>query len=463
MDDPSTATDSGDPVLEDKEILCGPLLNYRRMEGTRWHGSVLIVTGGSGKPRSPAPTLTLARADSPGWEDGKAIAGEVSTNSAADGPDDRDSLTSREEKACRCGGEIQGVCLYSDVRCSFWAFDLVVDMEATETQWEYTFPGMRFASKTKPRRNSFFVPSTAESFRILFYSCNDFGDGFSESDRSRPALWADVLRRHSLKPWNVMIGGGDQIYNDGVVVDGPLRPWTDIRDPNKRRDHPFPEQLRQDCDEYYWKNYIRWYSTEPFASVNGRIPQLNIWDDHDIIDGYGSYVDEFMKCDVFMGIGAIAYKYYLLFQHHLQPPPSPTHHITHGAGMHPRQDTNMALRRTDPSYILGPRPGPYILERSHSIFARLGARIGFLGIDARTERTRHQVNYPETYDAIFSRLEQELQSAKSSGQAYKHLILLLGIPVAYPVRNLLSKEPDPEPGSQGHSALPSGRPYSGAL
>jgi hypothetical protein len=41
-----------------------------------------------------------------------------------------------------------------------------------------------------------------------------------------------------------------------------------------------------------------------------------------IIDGFGSYVDEFMQCDVFRGIGGVAQKYYLLFQHHLAPPMS---------------------------------------------------------------------------------------------------------------------------------------------
>lgn len=41
-----------------------------------------------------------------------------------------------------------------------------------------------------------------------------------------------------------------------------------------------------------------------------------------IIDGFGSYVNEFMKCDVFRGIGGTAHKYYMLFQHHLPPPPS---------------------------------------------------------------------------------------------------------------------------------------------
>jgi len=78
------------------------------------------------------------------------------------------------------------------------------------------------------------------------------------------------------------IGGGDQIYNDGIRVDGPLRPWTDIKNPRRRTKFAFPETLRRDCDDYYLKNYIRWYNTEPFASANGQIAQLNIWDDHDV-------------------------------------------------------------------------------------------------------------------------------------------------------------------------------------
>jgi hypothetical protein len=57
------------------------------------------------------------------------------------------------------------------------------------------------------------------------------------------------------------IGGGDQIYNDGIRVTGPLAPWSNIHNPKKRKDHPFPESLRLDCDDYYLKNYIRWYVT----------------------------------------------------------------------------------------------------------------------------------------------------------------------------------------------------------
>jgi phosphodiesterase/alkaline phosphatase D-like protein len=104
------------------------------------------------------------------------------------------------------------------------------------------------------------------------------------------------------------IGGGDQIYNDGVRVDGPLQEWTSIANPKKRRDFLFGAVLRQKCDDYYFDNYVRWYGTEPFKGANGTIPQLNIWDDHDIIDGFGSYTDHFMRCAVFRGIGGVAHK-----------------------------------------------------------------------------------------------------------------------------------------------------------
>ena len=60
---------------------------------------------------------------------------------------------------------------------------------------------------------------------------------------------------------------------------------------------------------YYYENYAKWYALEPFATANGQIAQLNIWDDHDIIDGFGSYTDHFMRCAVFRGIGGVAHKY----------------------------------------------------------------------------------------------------------------------------------------------------------
>ncbi|KAL5117901.1 hypothetical protein ACEQ8H_004219 [Pleosporales sp. CAS-2024a] len=402
------------------DVIAGPLLNYRRTSNQQtgqpvWHGSVLIVT----TPGQQNPQLVLSPAG----------AVDASMGNAA---------FSVEARA------FHGQKLYEDPKRAFWRFLIDAPFQQFESRWQYDIQQLVYVDRKKLEKPQVFViPAASQSMRIMFHSCNGFSVGTDVDAWSGPALWNDVLRMHQQKPFHVMIGGGDQIYNDGVRVDGPLKPWTDISNPHKRRDYPFGEHMRTDCDEYYFNNYVRWYGQPPFSTANGQIPQVNIWDDHDIIDGFGSYTDHFMKCAVFRGIGGVAHKYYLLFQHHLAPPkstfttdaPKTTDVTAHSAnGTTPAdpaqlQDTFVMTDDVgDPSYIMGHKPGPYVEERSRNIYCQLGARIAFAGIDARTERTRHQINYPETYQALFNRLDQEF----SANKELKHLILLLGVPIAYP-------------------------------
>ncbi|KAK3202889.1 hypothetical protein GRF29_154g1110013 [Pseudopithomyces chartarum] len=409
------------------EVKCGPLLNYRRMSkdsgATLWHGSVLVVT----RPGQKPPQLTLSPA------------GAVNV-----GP-------SQEKASFSVGSNtFQADKLYEDIDKAFWRFLIHLPFQEFEARWQYEVEGLTYTDETKQRKPQVFVvPSVAQSMRILFHSCNGFSVGTDVDAWSGPALWNDVLRMHAQKPFHVMLGGGDQIYNDGVRVDGPLKPWTAISNPHKRREFPFDEKMRDDCDEYYFNNYVRWYGHAPFSTANGQIPQVNIWDDHDIIDGFGSYTDRFMRCAVFRGIGGVAHKYYMLFQHHMAPPkstfttdaPQTTNVGPEGIEVDPAQ-----LKKTfvmtddveDPSYLIGKNPGPYVEERSRSIITQLGARIAFCGIDARMERTRHQINYPETYTMIFDRLNQQF----AANPELKHLVLLLGVPIAYPrlqwLENILS-------------------------
>ena len=235
----SGAAEIDSAPTDGKHIICGPLLNYRRMEDNSWIGSVLVVVKGGGKTQPFVPSLELRRV-------GAVSAGQAAAERTDDG------------ERQRLSPPVRGICLYSDPRNTFWRFDLFVPLEPTETEWEYTLPDLRFGHKAKPQRNSFFVPAVTESMRIMFHSCNGFSVGTDVDAWSGPVLWKDVLRRHREAPFHVMIGGGDQIYNDGIRVDGPLRSWTEIANPKKRRDYPFPEALRTECDEYYRKNYIRW-------------------------------------------------------------------------------------------------------------------------------------------------------------------------------------------------------------
>jgi hypothetical protein len=391
------------------EVICGPLLNYRHMSGENtdnpiWHGSVLVVCTAGNIPE------------------------KLSVQNGGAGQ------TGRPQ-------QVQGMKLYEDEKGAFWQFSIEVPFLDEESVWHYSIPGMRTKDgKNMDRQTRFFVPSKQESMRIMFHSCNGFSVGTDEEAWSGPALWNDVLRMHEQQPFHVMIGGGDQIYNDSVRVSGPLAPWTAIGNPEKRRHFPFGEDMRHQCDVFYFDNYVKWYGMAPFSNANCQIAQLNIWDDHDIIDGFGSYTDHFMRCPVFRGIGGVAHKYYMLFQHHLPPPVSTfTTDAPQTTGGHekstPADPTQLnksyvaKLDNEDPSYIIGKKPGPYVEERSRHIFCQLGKRMAFLGIDARTERTRHQINYPETYEQIWNHVDQHV--TKSNG-AIRHLILLLGVPIAYP-------------------------------
>lgn len=407
------ADSAGSAQSNDMVVLCGPLLNYTRMalnsDAGTWLGSVLIVT----QPGTQQPRLTLRQS------------GPVHYAQVGNG------AVSQHDDVL-----ITGTKLYEDLDKAFWRFSLVVPLESYEARWEYTIADFKYADDSPVKSPwSFVVPAVHQSMRIMFHSCNGFSVGTDTESWAGPAMWNDVLRVHAQRPFHVMIGGGDQIYNDGVRVAGPLKQWTSISNPHKRRMHPFDNQMRGECDRYYFQNYIRWYSHEPFKTANAQIPQINIWDDHDIIDGFGSYTDRFMRCAVFRGIGGVAHKYYCLFQHHLAPPKSTfVTDAPAGTGkVDPRQLENTFVleerHEDDPRWILGVRPGPYVEERSRNMYMRLGRRIAFAGLDARTERTRHQVNYPGTYDAIFGRLEQELTAANGE---IKHLILLLGVPIAYP-------------------------------
>ena len=261
--------------VEELAILCGPLLNFRRLDGARqaavtWHGSVLVVA----KPSKRQPELRLKPL---GHTDEDLDQGAQRLASTAD-------VTRRQA----LDGErmLQASKLYEDSDKTFWCFELDIPLQNFETRWEYTL--LHAHSTRPPAARSISpkvvaVPARSQSMRMMFHSCNGFSVGTDEEAWSGPALWNDVLRVHEQHPFHVMIGGGDQIYNDGVRVDGPLREWADMGNPKRRRDHPFGEELRAECDEFYFQNYARWYTTEPFATANGQIPQINIWDDHGML------------------------------------------------------------------------------------------------------------------------------------------------------------------------------------
>lgn len=126
-------------TTEELEVLCGPLLNYRRMSGEHtnspiWHGSVLLVI-------------------SPGQIPGQ--------------------LRLHYETGQRPEQLFEPEKLVEDPQKAFWRFAIELPFQDQESTWSYSVPRMRSTSGVKnvdnPKR--FSVPSKHQSMRIMFHSC----------------------------------------------------------------------------------------------------------------------------------------------------------------------------------------------------------------------------------------------------------------------------------------------------
>ncbi|KAA8894830.1 hypothetical protein FN846DRAFT_785850 [Sphaerosporella brunnea] len=387
-------------------VKCGPLLRYTGLRrgdapahsssGGRetWRGSVMIVTTDNASDYSPPPHLRLFY---------------VNPETGKGGKDARGS--SRMHGMLGQAKEIQGVRLHAQFEVTFWRFNLEVDLTDSESKIAYQI--------NRGPVIYFWVPAKGQTMNIMFHSCNGFSLSVNPDDFCGPdPMWQDVLNKHKERPFHVMLGGGDQIYNDAVTKQTVhFREWINIKTPFQKSAHEFTGEMSQELEEFYLERYSMWFAQGMFGVANAQIPMVNIWDvDHDIIDGFGSYPNHFNRCPVFTGLGAVAFKYYMLFQH---------------------QSTVREKEEHEPSWLLGSAPGPYITELSRSTFMFLGRSVAFLGLDCRTERMRDLVLSGSTYEKVFARLRKEIVPGET-----KHLIVLLGIPIAYPrlvwLENLLT-------------------------
>ena len=257
--------------------------------------------------------------------------------------------------------EVQGHRIHADLYrgVTFWRFNLEIELGDHQAHVAYRI--------NNGAPVGFWIPARGQTMNMMFHTCNGFSlsvkpDVFSGPD----PLWRDVLNTHQTRPFHVMIGGGDQIYNDKVMIETThLAQWLKLKNPHDKHHAEFTPEMAEELETFYLDRYSMWFSQGLFGMANSQIPMVNVWDDHDIIDGFGSYPDHFMRTPVFSGLGNIAFKYYMLFQHQSVP-----------------EET----QQDEPSWLLGPDPGPYIAQRSRNLFMYMGKGVAFLGLDCRTER-----------------------------------------------------------------------------
>ncbi|KAI3404140.2 hypothetical protein KGF56_003040 [Candida oxycetoniae] len=399
---PTTRPISETDKLGDYDIRCGPILRLAGTleNGTRnYRATIMLVVDNCSKP---PPTILFK------------IGPSAQLKTKTEGERETDANLNSNSPPEFKTGEFPVTKYYEEQDASFFRYNVDLTMVEYEQKVEYYIDG--FFKKSF----QFFIPSYEESMNTISYSCNGFSLA-CDAKKYKSSLWLDVLAKHSKQHYHVMLGGGDQIYCDAIKLHSKkLQKWMQLKNPLRKRSMPADAKVVREFENFYLHHYMDWYGKGFWKGKNSsvweslfplamaQIPSVNIYDDHDIIDGFGSYHDSTMNAPIFTKVGNIAYKYYMLFQHQTNP--------------------EEKLHLEDPSWILSRKEGSFIKQKNHSVYMRLGKEISLLGLDCRTERKLKQINDPETYQIIFERLNKELKDNSET----KHLLVMLGVPILYP-------------------------------
>lgn len=135
------------------------------------------------------------------------------------------------------------------------------------------------------------MPESPSEIVFGFYSCHDH-----ISNNGSAGAWPHYLEQLGDTRAHFSIGGGDQVYVDTNGKNRFLDIWSWLKDNKKalldkfalgkgKYDEAGIQQYLLDIYRWYYRVY---WSVPELRSVFEQVPQYMIWDDHEIMDGWGS-------------------------------------------------------------------------------------------------------------------------------------------------------------------------------
>lgn len=151
-------------------------------------------------------------------------------------------------------------------------------------------------------------PGMPARFSFGFSSCNQpFENGPNGTLSVHPVAGiypaiAHLLQRRQARFMMLM---GDQIYSDGVK-------GIHLREDSRRREPPPSERELRDTYRLLYRGY---FNERGFRTLLEAVPSLMIWDDHDISDNWGSYLDWEDGDEILFRAADAAYREYQHLHH----------------------------------------------------------------------------------------------------------------------------------------------------
>ena len=153
------------------------------------------------------------------------------------------------------------------------------------------------------------------ALRLAFASCNGGEDeeAAARAPGGRDAMWAHLARRHEAAPFHLLAMGGDQIYADGLWRLPSMRAWGRMGRRARLR-APFTDAMRRELEAHYIATYASVLGARDVGGVLAQVPSVMMWDDHDIVDGWGSRAPAWQASPVARGLFAVARRAFGLVQ-----------------------------------------------------------------------------------------------------------------------------------------------------
>ncbi|WP_309396904.1 alkaline phosphatase D family protein [Cerasicoccus maritimus] len=272
----------------------------------------------------------------------------------------------------------------------------------------------------------FHVPQKGQMPHIAYGSCNGFHDPKllkkqlgaknASGETEAGAMWTKLAKQHkqSATRFNLLVLGGDQVYSDISLdrFEDDVLDWSWFTSTKKQKATKVTKEIEGQLHSLYTNLYCdSWIGNVPMMRVMATCPTLMMWDDHDIMDGWGSYENGRERWDIYAkGVYPAARDAFLLFQQHCKPGQAPA-----------RRLAEVGESNLSEVHVLGD------LVIAH--------------LDTRSERKPEQVMSKRSWFALNEYL--------NSLDGVKHLFLCVSVPVAYAdfesIENILLKIP----GDQG--------------
>lgn len=262
------------------------------------------------------------------------------------------------------------------------------------------------------------LPRAKQSLHWFFYSCS--GTQRKKLDDDSPddmTMWEDVRRVHETQPFNLMAGLGDQLYNDHVLMLPDVENWLkkvrrhghtfqkvsqgelDNRKAEIMSDAFVTPELKRTFAQFYFQHYCESFTVPVVAKLMASIPQVMLWDDHDIFDGHGCFFPEVQLSPMIQAVYKASRRFYLLFQHH-----------STAERIQSRKDN----------------PEMYNNTKSYSFLKTLDSQTALLGMDMRSERSVNQIISNEMWQKTITKLKTQLPST------CRQLLVISPVPIIWP-------------------------------